>query len=306
MGTRLTLIVITKNEERCIERCIRSIDADETIVFDSGSTDRTVEIARALGARVVVTEDWPGYGNQKNRALARATGDWVLSLDADEYIDLEFSGQIRDAITLLNPPSAYRLRVAAIFCGKALRFGGWSSRYHTRLFRRSDARFSDDAVHERVVVDGKTAQLGITIMNDTIESWSDAEDKISRYSTGAARQLITSGIRPHIFSAYLHGAFAFFKTYILRMGVLDGAPGLGVAIYSAKYTFFKWFKAWKSTRDWHKQRNHDIASFWPVCKYEAETIYHARSAFLAHVRSSEAWKMALTDAEIVTLVNSLK
>ena len=236
----LSLIVITKNEEHCIARCLRSVGADEVIVVDSGSTDRTVEIARASGARVVVTSDWPGYGPQKNRALELARGDWVLSLDADEWIEPEFSAKIRSAINAPDAPAAYQMRRRSRFCGKAMRFGGWSSDYIVRLFQRGQACFSDDLVHESLVVDGPIKRIDIAIEHDSIESWSDAQDKIDRYSRAAAQQMIARGRRATPFAAPLHGLAAFLKVYVLRLGFLDGAAGWGVAKYNREYSAAKW------------------------------------------------------------------
>ncbi|MGY3619692.1 glycosyltransferase family 2 protein [Bradyrhizobium sp. USDA 10063] len=236
----LSLIVITKNEEHCIARCLRSVDADEIIVVDSGSTDRTVEIARASGARVVVTSDWPGYGPQKSRALDLAQGDWVLSLDADEWIEPDFRDRIRSAINAPDAPAAYRTLRRSRFCGKALRFGGWSSDYVVRLFQRGQARFSDDLVHEGLIVDGPIRRIDVTIEHDSIESWSDAKDKIDRYSRAAAQQMNARGRRAGPLAAPLHGLAAFLKVYVLRLGFLDGAAGWGVAQYNRQYAAAKW------------------------------------------------------------------
>jgi len=235
----LSLIVITKNEEHCIAHCLGSVDADEIIVVDSGSTDRTVEIARNCRARVVVTSDWPGFGFQKNRALELAQSDWVLSLDADEWIEPEFGAKIRSAIDSSDAP-AWQMCRRSRFCGKEVKFGGWSSDYTVRLFRRGKARFSDDLVHERLIVDGPVKRIDVTIEHDSIESWSDAQDKIDRYSRAAAQQMIARGRRATPLSAPLHGMAAFLKVYVLRLGFLDGATGWGVAQYSRLYAAAKW------------------------------------------------------------------
>lgn len=236
----LSLIVITKNEEHCIARCLSSVDADEIIVVDSGSGDRTVEIARASGARVVVTSDWPGYGPQKSRALELASSDWVLSLDADEWIEPEFGDRIRRAIDTPNAPAAYQTLRRSRFCGKTLRFGGWASDYVVRLFQRGHARFSDDLVHEGLIVSGPIRRIGVTIEHDSIESWPDAQDKIDRYSRAAAQQMMARGRRAGLLAAPLHGLAAFLKVYVFRLGFLDGAAGWGVAEYNRQYTAAKW------------------------------------------------------------------
>jgi glycosyltransferase involved in cell wall biosynthesis len=237
----LSLIVITKNEEHAIEKCLRSVDfASERIVVDSGSTDRTVEIARANGAHVVTTKDWPGFGAQKNRALDLAQSDWVLSLDADEWIEPDFSAAIRRAIEAPDAPDAYEMVRRSRFCGQLVRHGGWSSDRVIRLFKRGRGRFSDHMVHESVVVDGPVQRLDVTIDHDSIESWQDALDKIERYSTAAALQMAARGRRASSISAPLHGWAAFVKVYLMRGGFLDGATGWRVAEYNRRYAAAKY------------------------------------------------------------------
>jgi glycosyltransferase involved in cell wall biosynthesis len=240
MGT-LSLIVITKNEEQSIARCLRSVDfASEAIVVDSDSTDRTAEIAIENGARVVKTTDWPGFGAQKSRALSLARGDWILSLDADEWIDPSFGTKIRRAIDTPDAPNAYEMLRRSRFCGRIVRYGGWSSDYVVRLFKRGRAEFSDHLVHESVIVNGPIRRLDVTIEHDSIESWSDAADKIERYSAAAALQMAARGRRASRIEAPLHGWAAFLKVYLVRGGFLDGAAGWGVAEYSRRYTAAKW------------------------------------------------------------------
>jgi glycosyltransferase involved in cell wall biosynthesis len=237
----LSLIVITKNEEASIARCLESVSfANDIIVVDSGSTDRTVEVARARGAHVVSTTDWPGFGPQKSRALNLAQGDWVISLDADEWIEAEFVAQLKAAIADPNAPDAYETPRRSRFCGQIIRHGGWSPDYVVRLFRRGRARFSDDLVHEGLIVEGRIRRLKMRIEHDCITSWADAEDKIDRYSATAALQLAARGVRGSPLKASLHGWTAFLKAYIYRAGFLDGAAGFGVAEYNRRYADMKW------------------------------------------------------------------
>jgi len=162
----ISVVIITKNEEANIERCLRSVDwANEVIVLDSGSTDRTIEISQKLGARVSVTADWPGFGPQKNRALERATGEWVMSLDADEWVTPDLRDEILNVISRPNGAMAFRVPRLSSFCGRFMRHSGWWPDYVTRLFRRGAARFSDDVVHERVIAGGKTGTLRTNEMN---------------------------------------------------------------------------------------------------------------------------------------------
>jgi glycosyltransferase involved in cell wall biosynthesis len=241
LAPKLSLIVITKDEEACIGRCIGSVPcADEIIVIDSGSTDRTVAIAESLGAKVIVTSDWPGFGPQKQRALAQAQGQWVLSLDADEWLDPAAITQLVAAMAAAHPPAAYRMSRRSRFCGSIIRHCGWSPDYVTRLFQRDNARFSDDLVHERVIVTGEVRTAAFRIEHDSITSRADAEDKITRYSTAAAAQMFSRGQRAHPAKAALRGWTAFIKTLVIRAGFLDGKAGWDVADYNRRYTYQKW------------------------------------------------------------------
>ena len=151
MNPTLSIIVITKNEERDLPRCLRSVwFADEIIVVDSGSSDRTVDIASEYTDKVFSYTDWQGFGTQKNRALSHATGDWVLSLDADEWLTAELCQEIRSVISHPDQ-SIYEFPRLSSFCGSVIRHGGWYPDYVARLFKRGSTSFSDDLVHERLL-----------------------------------------------------------------------------------------------------------------------------------------------------------
>ncbi len=246
---RLSLIVITKNEEAAIARCLRSANfADEVVVVDQASTDKTAEIARGLGARVIVPPDWPGFGPQKNRALQAATGDWVLSLDADEWIEPVLAAEI--AAVLVNPYAAdgYEIPRRSRFCGNIVNYGDWRGDRVLRLFRRARGRFSDDKVHERVIVEGRVARLTAWLDHDSITDLADAEAKIERYANAAAMQLAAEGKTSSIAKAALRGWTAFIRGYLFRLGFLDGRTGLEVADYNRRYTYEKWARLAKLPR----------------------------------------------------------
>lgn len=246
---RLSLIVITKNEEAAIARCLRSANfADEIVVVDHDSTDKTAEIARALGARVSVTPDWPGFGQQKNRALGHASGDWVLSLDADEWIEPVLADEIRAAIARADAADGYEIPRRSRFCGKIVRHGDWRGDRVLRLFRRGRGRFSDDKVHERVIVEGRLARLSSPLEHDSITDAADAADKIDRYATAAAAQLKAEGKTSSAAKAALRGWTAFLRSYVFRLGFLDGRTGLRVADYNRRYTYEKWARLAKLSR----------------------------------------------------------
>ncbi|HEY0821228.1 MAG TPA: glycosyltransferase family 2 protein, partial [Rhizobacter sp.] len=209
-GIALSVIVITRNEGRNIAACLRSVAfADEWIVVDSASTDGTPEIARGLGARVVTTTDWPGFGRQKNRALDAAQGRWVLSIDADERVTPELAERIRAVVAQDGPAAGYELSRISRFCGQWMRHGDWYPDRVLRLFRRGAARFTDDLVHERLEVQGSIDRLRGDLLHDTMPSLDDALDKMNRYSSGRALDRVRAGKRGSLFAALTHGWWAF-------------------------------------------------------------------------------------------------
>ena len=243
----LSVILIAKNEAHDIEDCLKSVAfADEWIVVDSGSTDATVEIARGLGAQVSVTPDWPGFGPQKNRALALARGDWVLSLDADERVGEALAGQIRAVLAADGDGHAgYELSRLSSFCGQWMRHGDWYPDRVLRLFRREAGRFTDDLVHERVVVQGRVGRLGGELLHLTMPDLDDALDKMNRYTRGRAQDRVRAGRRGGLGSALSHGAWAFVRSYLLKRGFLDGRLGFVLAVYIAEGTYYRYLKmAW--------------------------------------------------------------
>jgi glycosyltransferase involved in cell wall biosynthesis len=239
----VSVVVITKNEAGAIERCLRSVDwADEVIVLDCGSTDRTVEISQKLGARASVTEDWPGFGPQKNRALEQATGDWVLSLDADEWVTPDLRDEILNVISRPDGGLAFRFPRLSSFCGRFMRHSGWWPDYVTRLFRRGAARFSDDVVHERVIVEGKVGTLREPIMHETYVDLDEMLHKMNSYSSLTAQKMRHGGRKAGLAGAVLRGLWAFVRTYFLRGGILDGREGFMLAVAIAEGTYYRYAK----------------------------------------------------------------
>jgi glycosyltransferase involved in cell wall biosynthesis len=244
----LSVIVITRNEVARLRRCLDSASfADEVVVVDNGSTDGTVELARALGARVVETTDWPGFGAQKNRALDEARGQWVLSLDADEWLGDELALSVQAALSGDAAPAgvaAYRFARLSSFCGQWMHHSGWYPDAVTRLFRRGSARFSDDLVHERLIVDGEVARLSGDLLHESMPTLTMALDKLNRYSDGRARDLAARGRRGGLARAVGHGLWAFVRTYLLKRGFLDGRLGFVLAVYNAETSYYRYLKIW--------------------------------------------------------------
>lgn len=242
----VSAILITRDEEANIGECLASLAfAREIIVVDSGSTDATVAIARAAGAQVLQTPDWPGFGPQKNRALALATQPWVLSIDADERV----TPQLRDEILAVvqsqsTQADAWSMPRLSSYCGQFMHHSGWYPDRVTRLFRRGTARFSDDAVHERVVTDQPPAQLKHDLLHATVVSLESVLDKLNRYSTAGARSALARGKRGSLGKAVLHGLWAFLRAYVLQRGFLDGRMGFVLAVSNAEGTYYRYLKLW--------------------------------------------------------------
>jgi glycosyltransferase involved in cell wall biosynthesis len=236
----LSAVVITKNEAHRIERCLRSVAfADEIVVLDSGSTDATVEIARGLGARCELSADWPGFGPQKNRALALARGRWVLSIDADEVVDARLRDAIQAVLRSAQAANGYWVRRSSSFCGVAIRHGDWRRDRVLRLFLRGRARFSDDVVHERVECPPPHGELDGLLLHDSVDSLADAAEKTERYARLGAQKLRAAG-RGGLASALVHGGWAFVRGYLLRLGFLDGGAGLRIAALNARGTYLRY------------------------------------------------------------------
>lgn len=238
----LSVIIIARNEARHIEACLASVAfADQWVVVDSDSTDNTAELARNFGAQVVVTQDWPGFGAQKNRALDLATGDWVLSIDADERVTPELAAEIR--ATLSNPGfKAYEIPRLSSFCGKPIRHSGWWPDYVLRLFERGSARFTDAAVHERVMPSGPAGRLRAHFTHQAYDNLDALLVKINRYSTDAAAMMHARGKTTSIMGAVGHGVWTFIRIYLIRRGFLDGRHGFVLAATAAAGSFFRYAK----------------------------------------------------------------
>lgn len=239
----LSVTLITHNESRHIAACLKSVAfADEWIVVDSGSTDGTREIAQALGAQVVTTGDWPGFGVQKNRALALARGRWVLSLDADERVSEALAARIQAMVQGDSAVDGYELSRLSRFCGQWMRHGDWYPDRVLRLFRRGRGRFTEDRVHERLQVDGRVERLAGDLLHDTMPTLDDALDKLNRYSSGRALDKVAAGRSGGLGAAFGHGLWAFLRCYLLKRGFLDGRLGLVLAIYVAEGTYYRYLK----------------------------------------------------------------
>lgn len=250
--TKLTVIVITKNEAHNISSCLQSVSfADQIVVLDSGSTDGTVDLAKKMKAEVSQNQDWPGFGAQKNRALDLARGEWVLSIDADEVVTPELQLEIQ---SVLDRPrfDAYSFPRLSSYCGKYMRHSGWYPDRITRLFKRGTARFSDDLVHEKLITSSSVGQLNAHMLHESFTSFEAVMDKANRYSTAGAQHLFQKNKKASISTALSHALWAFFRTYVLRRGFLDGRMGLVLAISNAEGTYYRYLKLWLMSQQKNK------------------------------------------------------
>jgi Glycosyltransferases involved in cell wall biogenesis len=254
----LSVVIIAHNEETNIGRTLASVQplvADgrgEIIVVDSGSSDRTVEIAKSLGAKVFV-EEWKGYAAQKNSALEKATGAWILSLDADEEVDAELVEEI-GAVTGDDPPAltsspGFRIPRKNFFLGRWIKHGGFWPDPKLRLFRRGAARFEDRAVHEDAkLARGTPRQLKGALLHHSYPTLADYIDHMNRYSSLGAEMAVAQNQNGFgVVDIVFRPAATFIYNYIFRVGFLDGREGLLLHLYHAVYVSWKYAKAWELT-----------------------------------------------------------
>lgn len=238
----LSVIIIAKNEAATIRRCLDAIRwADEIIVLDSGSEDATVAIAREYTPHVFQT-DWQGFGVQKQRALDKASGDWILNLDADEVITEPLRAEILMAMTQ-GQFSGFRVPIRMCFYGKALRFSAGPKR-HVRLFKRAGARFSNDLVHEKILLPDNSSigRLTTPILHYSFRDVSHALTKINVYSSYSARIRIEANKKHTLTQTLLSSIWMFFRCYVLQGGFLDGKPGLVFALFQTQGSWYRGIK----------------------------------------------------------------
>ena len=243
MGTRapLSAVIITRNAARVLPACLESVAfAEETIVVDSGSTDETRSLAAARGARVIERE-WLGYGRQKQFAVEQAAHDWVLCVDSDERVSPELRASIEAALAAPATP-VYRMARRNRFLGRWLAHGEGYPDWSPRLFNRLNARWSEDLVHEKVLYAVTPGTLRGDLMHDSFDDLSTYLDRQNRYTTLAARQAYELGRTAGLLHLVLSPMVRFLKFYILRLGFLDGVPGLVHVTIGCMNSFNKYAK----------------------------------------------------------------
>lgn len=240
---KISATIITFNEERNIARAIESLRCcDEIVVVDSGSADRTVEIAQKLGARVIDAA-WHGYAGQKNLASERATYDWILSIDADESLSEALEGEIWQLKKNGPEFDGYTMPRLAQYLGRWILHSGWYPDRKIRLFDRRKARWVGDFVHESVQLQGPVGHFKSNLLHFTCDSLSEHLKTMDRYTTLAAEQLVSRGRKVSFGLMLIDPPLTFFRTFLLQRGFLDGVEGLAIAYMAALYQFLKYAKA---------------------------------------------------------------
>lgn len=241
MKNKISVVIITKNEEKNIKDCLESVKwVDEIVVLDSGSTDRTVEICKAYTDQVHIT-DWPGFGPQKQRATDMAQNDWIFSIDADERVTDALRQQIEQS--LKNPAfDAYQMPRLSYLCGKPIRHGGWYPDYLVRVFNKNKAKFSEDLVHEKIIVNGSVGSLSEDLIHFSYSDLDQFMHKFNIYSSLGAKNLQSKNKKSGVIKAVVRGWISFLKVYIFKKGFLDGPEGLVIGISAFESTYYKYLK----------------------------------------------------------------
>ena len=245
---KLSVAIITYNEESNIRRMLESVKwTDEIVVVDSGSTDRTVEICRSYTDKVF-HQDWLGFAKQKNLAIDKTSGDWVLSLDADEPIEPGLADEIRTILSSPHPFEGYYLPRKTFFLGKQIRHGGWYPDYNLRLFRKGKGRFEERAVHEAVKVQGSVGKTRHALEHfayPDLASYLSSINKYSSLSVDVMGEKGISGFKTSWIHILMRPVLTFVLKYFLRLGFLDGKHGLVLNLFHSYYVFAKYAKAWE-------------------------------------------------------------
>lgn len=245
---KLSAVILTRNEEHNLPRCLESVGwVDEVLVLDSGSTDRTVEIARKFGAKVHQVT-WEGFGKQKQKGVDLASGEWVLSIDADEVVTPELKSEIALSLAADNGTAGYYLKRKAYFLDRFVKHGGWYPDWVLRLFKKKKGRFTPASVHESVILDGPSARLQSELLHFTDPNFSHYLAKLNRYTDLSAGELFERGERASLFKIWANPAAKFLSQYVLKAGFLDGRAGFILAGASAFHVFSKYVKLWELSR----------------------------------------------------------
>ncbi len=239
----ISAVIITFNEKKNITRCLNSLKwVDEIIVIDSGSTDKTCEIAKKMGAKTY-HNPWPGYGMQKRFGIEKTTHPWVIVVNADEEVTQELAKNIQSAIQSASENSCYKIKRSAYFIGKKIKYGDWGRDWVIRIFPKATFSWSKDPVHESLeAYKNEAFDLKGELLHHTQDNITDAIDKINNYSTLSAEILIKKGKKSNLLKAIFKSNWTFFRCYIVRLGFLDGNAGYIIAKNAQIHTYIKQLK----------------------------------------------------------------
>lgn len=248
MSQKISVAIITKNEEQNIERCLKSVQwADEIVVLDNGSTDRTPEICRQYATKVISQPEWLGFGPLKQLAVNSATHDWILSIDSDEEVSQGLKSEIRK-ISQQPAYRGYRIKRQSFYLGQPIRFCGWQRDYPLRLFDRRYGNFNDNIVHESVRLNGPIATIEQPILHYTYPTIRSHIERMNRYTELGLIKLMSQHRSSSLFGAVARGVVKFIKMYFLQQGFRDGRIGFVLCYNSAFGVYLKYLKLWESQR----------------------------------------------------------
>jgi len=240
---RLSVAMITYNEEKKLGKTLESVKAlaDEIIIVDSHSSDKTVEIAKKYGAKVY-DEDWKGFGAQKNSALDKCQGDWVLMIDADEVVSEKLAEKIQQIVSGTRDNIVYKINRNSVCFGKEIRHGGWSKQYAIRLVRRDSGRWNENKVHEQFIHKQKEKKIKEKILHYSYLDLEEYLAKFNKYTSLSALQNYKNRKNANVLNIIFSPGFKFIKMYIIKLGFLDGIEGFLLASLSATYNMAKYYK----------------------------------------------------------------
>ncbi len=240
---KLSVGIITFNEEKILPKTLEAVRkvADEIIIVDSHSSDRTVDIAKSFGAEVY-DEKWKGFGPQKNSVIEKCRGEWILLIDADEELSVELLEKIDQIKNGIFDHDVYEINRCSVCFGKELRYGGWSNQYVTRLWKKGTVKVSDNLVHEEYITEAEVGRIKEKIYHYSYLTLSDYFDRFNRYTTLGAQEYYKRGKSSGILKIILNPIYKFLRMYFLRLGFLDGIEGFVIACTSSMYSMVKYFK----------------------------------------------------------------
>lgn len=252
MNMNLSVAVITFNEERIIEKLLKSVEnfADEIIIVDSFSTDKTEQICKKFSKTKFIERQFDGFGTQKNYAIDQCSGKWILFLDADEIPDEKAKTSINKIVNSeKNNFEVYKIEFNNVFLGKILKHGGWGNTWRERFFMKGSGKYSEDIVHENFKTNKKIGKLEGKLFHYTYKDIHHHIEKTNKYTSMMAKKLFDRGKKSGVLKVIFKPSFQFIKSYFLKLGFLDGIEGYYMARTASAYTFLKYMKLYEITKN---------------------------------------------------------